>query len=176
MYTVKLSNMGKTTTPEAATMTGAPDQHATTPDAEAEVETAITVVVSDMKAKRDGIVRHLAKLNAMIADLEDYRSAAPSPFRPGMATATGAAAIQPVLMLSTRKPVRISTSAVILDAIRRHPEGIAFDDLVAVVEPKIESTASDKRKLVHSTLDYLTNQQRKVIRKNGLWFLNTEDR
>jgi hypothetical protein len=61
---------------------------------------------------------------------------------------------------------RTPTSALILDALEAKP-GLQFEELAEMVIPKIESTASNKRKLVRSTVDYLKTKSRIFTYPNG---------
>jgi hypothetical protein len=132
-------------------------------------------VIVALTAEAEELERRAGRLREMARELQDVARSSSG--------ATGALMVQPLrfatpttnrvatastLNFSDAKPgrPRISTSRLVLDAIAATP-GIKFDELCDRVIPRIESAAHNKRKLVHSTVDYLRKQQKLVFRADG---------
>jgi len=113
-----------------------------------------------------------AHLRRLLAGIQAEATTAPVTFQPPDVK-TGHVASQPVLVLSQQRPPRIPTSKLVLDAVQAQP-GIRFDELAERTIPLIQSDAKNKRKLVHSTVDYLSAQAKKIrFDAGGGMHLNT---
>lgn len=135
---------------------------------------AFQEVITTLTAEAEDLERRAAKVRAVIKDLRDMATLPPVKIMAPTTTAASGGVTQPALYLSKPEKAepkrRVPTSRLILDAVHAKP-GIKFDELAERVIPDIESNATNKRKLVHSTVDYLKSAHKLFFRADGGMYL-----